>query len=194
MLNAKLLNNGCFEELESVVSDGINFERIKFEFPKSWEGYLKTAVFSNENEAYSVILQEGNPLCISENECYIPFEVLKPGIFYLSVFGTKGDSRATAQSVPVYVLESGYTNGEKPGEPTLTQYEQLVNLVTETKRVADAVKADADNGAFKGDKGDKGDTGEHGPKGDAYVLTEADKNEIMSLVLTNFIDVSEVGQ
>ena len=33
-----------------------------------------------------------------------------------------------------------------------------------------------------------------GPKGEDYVLTEADKNEIANIVLSNFTDVSEVGQ
>lgn len=213
MLNAKLLNNGCFEELESVVSDGINFESIKFEFPKSWDGYLKTAVFSSENEAYSVILQEGNPLYISENECYIPFEVLKPGIFYLSVFGIKGDSRATTKSVAVGVEKSGYAEGETPAEPTPNLYQQLVNLATETKLIAQSVRDDADNGAFKGDKGEKGDTGLQGPKGDigergpqgiqgiqgpkgdkgdSYVITETDKSEIVELVMAALPNGDEV--
>jgi hypothetical protein len=42
------------------------------------------------------------------------------------------------------------------------------------------------SGEFKGDKGDKGD---------AYILTEADKDEIADIVKAEmFIDVSEVGQ
>lgn len=32
-----------------------------------------------------------------------------------------------------------------------------------------------------------------GDKGDTYVLTEADKQEIADAVLANFVDVSEVG-
>lgn len=38
--------------------------------------------------------------------------------------------------------------------------------------------------AIKGDKGEKGDT---------YMLTEADKEEIADIVLANFTDVSEAG-
>jgi len=40
----------------------------------------------------------------------------------------------------------------------------------------------------KGEKGDKGD------KGDTYTLTDSDKTDIAELVLSNFTDVSEVGQ
>ena len=61
----------------------------------------------------------------------------------------------------------------------------------------------------KGEKGDKGDPfiyedfteeqlaklkGDKGDKGDTYTLTEADKNDIADIVLSNFTDVSEVGQ
>lgn len=52
----------------------------------------------------------------------------------------------------------------------------------------------------KGEKGDQGEQGiqgiqgEKGEKGDSYILTEADKNDIADIVLSNFTDVSEVGQ
>lgn len=43
------------------------------------------------------------------------------------------------------------------------------------------------SGSLKGDQGPKGD------QGDTYLLTEADKQDVVNLVLENFIDVSEVG-
>lgn len=43
----------------------------------------------------------------------------------------------------------------------------------------------------QGPKGDKGDTGDTGP---AYTLTTADKNAIAAIVVSQFTDVSEVGQ
>ncbi|MEE0946141.1 MAG: hypothetical protein U0M42_04845 [Acutalibacteraceae bacterium] len=45
-----------------------------------------------------------------------------------------------------------------------------------------------------GPQGDKGDKGEQGEKGDSYVITDADKQQIIASVLGNFFDVSEVGQ
>ncbi len=248
MVYIKILEESGIEVSGQAVADGINFERMHFKFPKSWEGYVKTAVFSYNNAVYSVVLQQGNPLCISENECFIPHEVLKANWFEVSVFGTLGDSRATTQTAIVEVIKSGYAQGQAPSEPTLSEYEQLVNLATETKLIAQSVRDDADNGAFigergpqgekgdafvysdftaeqleglrgpkgetgaKGPKGDKGDRGpqgiqgvtgpqgiqgiqgEKGDKGDSYILTEADKAEIASLILANFTDVSEVGQ
>jgi hypothetical protein len=47
----------------------------------------------------------------------------------------------------------------------------------------------------QGEKGEKGDTGEIGPvgpKGDAYVLTEKDKQEIANIILGNYISSAEV--
>lgn len=215
MVNIKILEDGGIEFAGHAIADGINFDRMFFEFPKSWDGYVKTAVFSYNNIVYSVILQQGSQLCINENECYIPHEVLKENGFEVSVFGTLGDSRATTQTANIKVVESGYAEGQVPSEPTLSEYEQLVNLATETKLIAQSVRDDADNGAFKGEKGDKGeqgvqgiqgiqgekgekgdkgDRGLTGEKGDSYILTEADKTEIASIMLMNFTDVSEVGQ
>lgn len=46
----------------------------------------------------------------------------------------------------------------------------------------------------QGPKGDTGATGATGPAGKDYILTNDDKEEIANIVLSNFIDVSEVGQ
>lgn len=79
----------------------------------------------------------------------------------------------------------------------------LVNATVEAKAVTEEVEQKLANGDFvgeKGEKGEKGDQGIQGEKGDKgedgndYVLTDADKTEIANIVLTNFINVSEVGQ
>lgn len=44
-----------------------------------------------------------------------------------------------------------------------------------------------------GIKGEKGDVGATGPKGDAYILTEDDKAEIVALMMTNFVDGEEAS-
>lgn len=178
MVNIKILEDGGIEFAGHAIADGINFDRMFFEFPKSWEGYVKTAVFGYNNAIYSVILQQGNPLCISENECYIPHEVLKENGFEVSVFGTLGESRATTQTANIKVIESGYAEGQAPSEPTLSEYEQLVNLATETKLIAQSVRDDADNGAFKGDKGDRG---EKGDKGEAFVYSDFTTEQLEDL-------------
>lgn len=191
------------------VSDSKKHETVKFLFPKSWGKYLKTAVFSADGvEPINILLDPKNPLCISKDECYIPFEVLKGDSFILSVFGEKDSSLATTTRVSIEVLESGYALGDEPQIPTPDQYSQILNVMRNAELVAQSVRNDADAGLFKGEKGDKGDTGpqgergaigpkgdkgEKGDKGDDYTLTEVDKKEIAGMVDVSDVDISRVA-
>ncbi len=160
MIYAEVKNNGDILIYEGTVSDSAKHETIKFKFPDEWDGYQKTAVFCQEDAVISVTLNKENDMCLSDDECYIPFEVIRSPMFTVSVFGVQGNSRATAKRATVNVSESGYAKGDLPKEPTPTQYQQLVNLFEDTKAIAESVRTDADNGLFKGEKGEKGDTGE----------------------------------
>lgn len=175
-----VLRNNEIAVSRVVVSDSVLYERMKFTFPESWDGYTKTAVFRNGDTVLSVILNSDSDLCVSADECYIPHEVIKFPELTVSVFGILGDSRATTPQATIRVIKSGYGEGDEPSDPTPTEYQQLVNLATETKQIAQSVRTDADNGAFKGDpftysnftaeqlaalKGEKGDTGAQGPQG-----------------------------
>lgn len=178
MIFAEVLPNGTLRVQESSVADGVLFDTVAFSFPESWNGFSKTAVFTDgEDESYSVVLDKTNSLCVNENTCYIPYEVLNEPGFSLSVFGVKGNRKATATEAFVTVKKSGPGEGNTPGTPTAGEYEQLINLTQTAVSVAQSVRTDADNGAFqgetgpkgekgaKGDKGEKGDTGEQGPAG-----------------------------
>ena len=173
MIKANIYDKKLFVE-NLTVSDSVKFDTVRFTFPDSWNGYTKTALFKTESgETIKVVLDAANPLCLNENECYIPYEVIKSPCFYLSVFGVFGESVATTTEVKVPVLQSGYAEGKEPSEPTPTEYQQIINLATETKEIAQSVRTDADNGLFKGEKGDKGDQGVQGIKGD-----KGDKGDI----------------
>ena len=166
MINAQILPNNILSISDTTVSDSVNFEVICFSFPASWEGYAKTAVFKHgSNEAVNVVLDGLNSLCINENSCYIPFEVIKAPGFSVSIFGNLGDSVVTATEAYVPVIQSGFTEGIKPQEPTPDQYSQIVSLTTEVKAIAQSVRTDADSGLFKGEKGEKGEQGSVGPQG-----------------------------
>lgn len=165
------------DTLSNAVSDSIKHETIKFSFPDNWNNYQKTAVFSAVGvEPINVLLCEENPLCLSKDECYIPFEVLKGDCFEVSVFGVLDETLATTTKEQIEVLQSGYTLGDQPSEPTQSEYSQILQMVIDTKQIAQSVRDDADNGVFKGEKGEKGD------KGDEYSLTDADKAEIVQEV------------
>ncbi len=165
MIEAQILENHKIMISKNAISDSVRYETIKFLFPKLWNNYAKTAVFKNGDTVISVLLDKDNELCLSENECYIPYEVLKFPGFSLSVFGNEDDTLATTASGFVTVLKSGYAQGEAPKEPTPSEYSQVLAVMNETKSIAQSVRDDADNGAFKGDKGDVGPQGETGPQG-----------------------------
>ena len=166
MIRIEIKNNGSVCGFEDTVSDSVMHETVSFKFPKEWDGYAKTAVFRYDTAVYNIPLGADEEMCISDTECYIPREVIKAPGFTVSAFAVKDNSRATAMQTLVNVEESGYSLGDAPGEPTPTEYEQLINLAMETKEVAESVREDADNGVFKGEKGDKGDIGPKGDKGD----------------------------
>lgn len=172
LINIDIFDGGRIVTYGTAVADSVLFEKIHFNFPAEWDGFAKTAVFTNGETKISVVLNENGKLCTGENECYIPHEVIKAPAFTVSVFGVSGDKRATTQIAQVSVKPSGYGEGATPAEPTPTEYEQLVAIANSAEQLAQSVRSDADSGAFKGDKGeqgnkgDKGDTGAVGAKGD----------------------------
>ena len=153
MIYIKVNENGTLHTFDCTVSDSVKYETVKFDFPISWEGYTKTAVFRNADEKPSVILNSESDLCIGEDECYIPYEVIKSPEFTVSVFGVLGNSRITTAPATIRVIQSGYGEGAEPANPTPGEYEQIISLVNQTKEIADSVRLDADNGAFNGKDG-----------------------------------------
>lgn len=153
MIYIKVNENGRLNTIDNTVSDSVRYEKIKFNFPKTWNGYTKTAVFRNGENILSVILNGSSNLCTGEDECYIPHEVIKSPEFTVSVFGVSGDARATSSQTAIRVIPSGYGEGDEPSNPTPSEYEQLLNLASETKEIAHSVRTDADNGAFDGNDG-----------------------------------------
>lgn len=112
----------------AAVSDSVKFAKINFSFPKAWEGYSKTVVFKNGDTKRSVILNKNNKLCTGENECYIPYEILKTPVFTFSVYGILGDSKATTSWASIRVLK-GCGEGDQPGEFTPSEFEQIVSIL-----------------------------------------------------------------
>ena len=102
-----------------IVEKSKNYLRAKFTFTEDWNGVIKTAVFvSAKGDPYNVILEN--------DECSVPWEIIEYPYFTVSVFG--GDL-ITANKVIVYVLKSGYCEGEVPGEPTPDVYIQILNSI-----------------------------------------------------------------
>lgn len=140
-------------DLQNPVGDGVLFETIKFTFPLSWNGYSKTAVFKTEDKTVNIVMSRENEMCLSDSECYIPHEVLEGEEFELTVFGVKGDSIATAEKINIRVLESGFSLGDAPLNPTPSEYQQIINLTQTAVDIAQSVRNDADAGLFDGESG-----------------------------------------
>lgn len=100
-----------------VTSQSQNYVQARFDLRSDdWTAPI-TAIFKADNNAYSVLLDENNT-------CIIPWEVLtSAGTVNVSAFC--GD-RHTANIAQFTVVQSGYTEGEMPSEPTPTVYEQIL--------------------------------------------------------------------
>lgn len=189
MIKVDVLENGSLLILERTVSDSVKFEKIKFSFPERWKDFVKTAVFRNGETVVEILLNSGSDYCTGKDECFVPYEVIKPPFFTVSVFGSRGDTLATTTRGEIEVSESGYELGDAPKEPTQSIYAQILDETEKATRIAQSVRDDADSGKFKGEKGDRGETGNGGTVDLVYnpesenaqsgkAVAEALKNEI----------------
>ncbi|MCQ2485118.1 MAG: hypothetical protein MJ168_07270 [Clostridia bacterium] len=86
---------------EEVYSTGgsVNYDKCRFTFDSSWNGYERTAVFGVGRDTYRVPLD-------SENTCFIPSPCMaKEGIITIGVFGTKDDSVIATNAVSHHIEE-----------------------------------------------------------------------------------------
>ena len=169
-----------YQLTDKVVEKSRNYLRGIFEFTEDWDDIVKTAIFvSGKGEAYHITLEN--------DQCLIPWEVICYPYFTVSVFG--GDL-ITANKITVYVMKTGYVDGEIPGEPTPDVYTQILNSVKvpyiglngnwyewnpELNTFIDSnIKAQGEQGprgiqgeqGIQGIQGVPGETGSVGPKGE----------------------------
>ena len=102
-------------DTNKVVADSKNYLYAKFEFSDDWSG-TKTAIFRHGDIIKHVILTD-------DNTCKVPHEVIKSGVFTVSIFA--GDL-ITADTADVFVSASGYADGGDPEEPTPDIYSQII--------------------------------------------------------------------
>lgn len=67
---------------------------------------------------------------LENDECLVPWEVIKPGLLNVSVFC--GDL-ITADYTEVRIWQSGYEDGGSPEDPTPTIYEQIIAMLNDVK-------------------------------------------------------------
>lgn len=109
-------------EPRRLVSGSVNLVRCQFSFDETWDGYGKTAVFASFGGVWAV------PLVA--DEATIPWEALEAGRrLRIGVYGIKDDVRMpTVYTEPLFV-ETGAEEGQEPGEPTESKWEQLMAAI-----------------------------------------------------------------
>lgn len=99
-------------------------------------------------------------VCYADN---IPEGRCVVGVYAYSETDGTVDKRISPKPCVIVVDKGSYLEGHDPEPPTASETERFYNLINEA----------ISSGKIKGDKGDKGDS---------YILTEADKNEIAQKV------------
>lgn len=144
----------CLTELPIVC--GNSDYVAEFLFDEEWNEHLiKTARFKVNGE-YTDVVFEGN-------ECTIPI-ITNSKIVWIGVFA--GDLSTSTPAI-VHCKPCILDGEDIPAPPREDVYAQIVGLCEDAVETANSVEERANNGEFKGDD---------------YVLTEADKTEIASMV------------
>lgn len=109
----------------TLTSGMVKAVQVAFNFSDEWEGFIKTAIFSNGSTTTDVPLDK-------EDKCYIPHEVLAvPGEeVTVGVYGCKGEGDdyvaiPTEKQSLGEVIEGVDPLGEEPKEPTPTVWDEL---------------------------------------------------------------------
>ena len=114
-------------ESERLVSGSVEIYTAAFEFDPAWDGYAKTAVFTDD-------VGRSAEIALTDNTCTVPWEILRPGRYiHIGVYGVNGDKRYptiyTANGLRVF--EGALpTNPSQPPSPT--EHEQLLSMIGDT--------------------------------------------------------------
>lgn len=126
-----------------------NLYRAKFDFKTAnWDG-TKTALFKMGNTPKAVILDEND-------ECDVPWEFFDAEETAYGTVSVFCGDLVTANKESVLVMQSGYEQSEASKPPTPDIYNQILEVVDDTKQIAQSVRDDADKGLFNGKDGDDG--------------------------------------
>ncbi len=160
MITAQLNGQELSVQYSQTVSESVKHLTVSFNFDSEWDGYVKTALFAGaDGVTHSVVMLHGNEMYPSENVCIVPHEAITYPSMRIAVNGFNGDKIITSSVVTIPVGQ-GLTDTDKTPEPSEDVWQQLLEATVYTESIAKSVRADADNGLFKGEKGDKGDKGD----------------------------------
>lgn len=114
-------------ESERLVSGSVEIYTAAFEFDAAWDGYVKTAVFTDD-------MGRSAEIALTDNTCTVPWEILRAGKYiHIGVYGVNGDKRYptiyTANGLRVF---EGALPANPSQPPSPTEYEQLLSMIGDT--------------------------------------------------------------
>ena len=114
-------------ESERLVSGSVEICTAAFEFDAAWDGYAKTAVFTDD-------MGRSAEIALTDNTCTVPWEILRAGKYiHIGVYGVNGDKRYptiyTANGLRVF---EGALPANPSQPPSPTEYEQLLSMIGDT--------------------------------------------------------------
>ena len=114
-------------ESERLVSGSAEIYTAAFEFDPAWDGYAKTAVFTDD-------MGRSAETALTDNACTVPWEILRPGRYiHIGIYGVNGDKR-----YPTIYTANGLRGfeGALPANPSQppspTEYDQLLSMIGDT--------------------------------------------------------------
>lgn len=114
-------------ESERLVSGSVEIYTAAFEFDPAWDGYAKTAVFTDD-------MGRSAEIALTDNTCTVPWEILRAGRYiHIGIYGVNGDKRYptiyTANGLRVF---EGALPANPSQPPIPTEYEQLLSMIGDT--------------------------------------------------------------
>lgn len=135
-VNRQKLNLSPSQKGIKIMSDSKNYLKASFVFQTSeWlKGTVFYALFTHSGKTYKKFLgvEEG----VGANECFVPPEVIKPGIFEVSVYC---DNLITSSVESIEVEQSGYTENIENQKTSPTVLEQMNQMMYNYARLCNDI-------------------------------------------------------
>ena len=125
----------------TIASQGVNEDRVLFEFDASWDEYGKIALFYHESDP-STIYQAAVD---NTGVAVIPWEVTHDdGRIYFGVAGTNGNTVYTSELLSYRIVKGLYTVGSESIIPTPDVYAQILALLGQLNYNVNSYQSDVE--------------------------------------------------
>ena len=125
----------------TIASQGVNEDRVLFDFDTSWSEYGKVALFYHEADPATIY----QAVIDSEGAAVIPWEVTNDdGRIYFGVAGTNGDTVYTSELLSYRIVKGLYTVGSESVTPTPDIYAQMLALAGQIQLSVNSYQSDVE--------------------------------------------------